>query len=225
MSVKAGFAAAAVLASLAGCAVDQGGDDRGAPRSRASEPATVRIDAAQAQRLRAVMIPLLARMDQPLGAGEVKVGVWDDPHVNAANAGGGSFYVTTGLLQRASEDQLRGIMAHEIAHADLGHVAKTQTLATGLQIGTLVLDQILPGSGAIAPIAGRLALNAYTRSEESAADAHAVTLMKRAGFDGRRVMGDALEWIARTEGDSGGGFMDTHPATADRIAAIRDLPP
>lgn len=54
--------------------------------------------------------------------------------------------------------------------------------------------------------------------------AHAVTLMKRAGHDGRQLMGDALTWIARTEGESGGGFMDSHPATADRIQAIRDLP-
>jgi putative metalloprotease len=222
MNPKITLLAAALLASMAGCAIDQ--SERPAPRAPAAEPATVQIDKAQAERLRAVMLPLLARMDQPLAASEVKVGVWDDPRVNAANAGGGAFFVTTGLLERASEDQLRGIMAHEIAHADLGHVAKTQTLAAGLEIGTFVLDQILPGSGAIAPIASRLAISAYTRSEESAADAHAVTLMKRAGHDGRRVMGDALTWIARTEGESGGGFMDSHPTTADRIQAIKDLP-
>jgi Zn-dependent protease with chaperone function len=32
--------------------------------------------------------------------------------------------VTTGLLEKANDDQLRAVMAHVIAHADLGHVAK-----------------------------------------------------------------------------------------------------
>ena len=42
-------------------------------------------------------------------------------------------------------------MAHEVAHADLGHVAKIQTLGTGMNIGIFVLDQIFPGSGYITP--------------------------------------------------------------------------
>lgn len=220
-------AALCVAIGLANCAADGPRTaDRPSERgtTRAEGPATVRIDAAQGRRLQRVMAPLIARMNEPLAAKDVSVTVWDDTHINAANAGGGAFYVTTGLLARANDDQLRGIMAHEIAHADLGHVAKTQTLATGLGIGTLILDQILPGSGAITPIAGRLLLSAHTRSEEADADAHAVRLLQRSGYDGRTVMAGALVWIQRTEGDSGGGFFDTHPATGDRISAIESLP-
>jgi predicted Zn-dependent protease len=35
---------------------------------------------------------------------QVRVGIMDDPRVNAASAGGGEFYVTTGLLQKANDD-------------------------------------------------------------------------------------------------------------------------
>ena len=80
------------------------------------------LSAAQAQRLKRLMDPLIRHMNRPIPAGNVKVTVLQDSHINAANGGGGDFYVTSGLLQKARDDELRGILAHEIAHADLGHV-------------------------------------------------------------------------------------------------------
>ena len=213
-----------VATSLLGCAVERQGSADERPAPRAGAPETARLDVAQIRRLQHIMPPLIAHMNDPLPSDQVKITLWSDAHINAANAGGGKFYVTTGLLQKASDDQLRAILAHEIAHADLGHVAKTQTLATGMSIGTLILDQILPGAGSIAPLASELVLNAYSRSEESEADLHAVTIMKRAGLDGKALMANGLTWIQRTEGDSGGGFFASHPATGERIAAIRALP-
>jgi len=44
---------------------------------------------------------------------------------------------------------LGGCWAHELAHDDLGHVAKAQALGAGLGIGMIILDQIFPGSGGI----------------------------------------------------------------------------
>lgn len=223
-------AVAAIMASLAlgGCLAVETGPatpERRAPErtERPREPATAQLPASQVQRLQRIMTPLIQHMDRPLSTKEVRVTVWDDPHINAANAGGGDFYVTTGLMAKSTDQQLRGVLAHEIAHADLGHAAKTQTLATGLQIGSLILDQVLPGSGAIAPVAGNLILSAYTRSEESEADAHAVKILRRAGHDGKATMVDALSWIQRVEGESGGGFFDTHPATGERVEAVRAL--
>ena len=172
------------------------------------------------------MPPLFQHMNRPLPLNQVSVTILDDPQVNAANAGGGKFYVTTGLLQRASDDNLRGVLAHEIAHADLGHVAKQETLGIGLDLGAILLEQILPGSSVITPIAGQLLANAYSRSEESAADEHSVTILRRAGYDGKATMVNMLTWIAQTEGGEGGGggFLSTHPATADRVRAIQRLP-
>jgi Zn-dependent protease with chaperone function len=78
----------------------------------------------------------------PANDGHIKVSV---PQINAANAGGGEFYVTTGLLEKASDDRLRGVLAHEVAHADLGHVAKAQTLGTGMNIGIIILARTYRG--------------------------------------------------------------------------------
>jgi len=148
------------------------------------------------------------------------VAVVDDDHINAGSAGEGQYLVTTGLLRKANDQQLAGVLAHEVAHDDLGHVAKAQRLNTGLAIGMVILDQIIPGSGNITPIAGTLISRAYGRQEEYQADAHGATLLKRAGHS-PKVMEETLTWLMSTEGGSEGGFFSTHPATDDRIAALR----
>ena len=189
------------------------------------ETKLVKVDAATAERLQNAMVPLLKVMDHPVQPNQVKVGVMDDPSINAANAGNSQFLVTTGLLKQANDTQLQSVLAHEIAHQDLNHVQKTQTLGTGLNIGMVLLDQIIPGSGALTPIAGELLLRKYTRGEEYAADKHGVQLLQRAGLPGKQMMADTLNWLVQSSGGgSGGGFLSTHPGTTDRVAAVKALP-
>src|SRR5262245_13266082 len=133
-----------IMMLAAGCAVQSGPTGGGQPqpqpqpRAGAPAPSNKKVDAAVVERLRRVMIPLMAKMNKPLQPNQVKVGIMDDPHINAASAGGGEFYVTTGLLEKANDDQMRGVLAHELAHDDLGHVAKAQRLGAGLSIGAVL---------------------------------------------------------------------------------------
>ena len=213
---------------LGGCAgVTTSSDGSASPTSRdttrqpSSPTAGARpVTGADATRLKQVMLPLMRAMNHPLDPSKVKIGIMDDDHINAASAGGGEFYVTRGLLEKANNEELAGVLAHELAHDDLGHVAKAQTLGTGLSIGAVILDQIFPGAGAIAPIAGKLVLNKYTQREEYQADAHGAEILQRAGMS-RDIMANTLTWLMQTEGgSSGGGFFATHPATTDRIEAL-----
>jgi predicted Zn-dependent protease len=219
---------AAFLAVTTACAgATSGGSSQpsGSPSSTgttARRPSATKLDPAQAERLQRVMIPLLKGMNKPLEPSQVKVGVMDDPSINAANAGGGQFLVTTGLLQKASDDQLRGVLAHELAHDDLNHVAKAQALGAGLNIGAIILDQIIPGSGAITPVAGQLLARGYSRKEEYEADRHGATILERTGHS-RQVMIDTLNWLIQETGGSKGGFLATHPGTSERIEALRNL--
>lgn len=176
---------------------------------------------AQAERLRRNMVPLLRVMNSPLSIEQVSVGILDSNEINAGNAGGGRFFVTKGLLDRANDSQLTGVLAHEIAHEDLNHVGKAQVVAAGLGIGVAILDQIFPGSGAITPLAGELVFRKYTREEEYAADAHGAELLERAGKN-RQLMIDTLTWLMRESGPTPGGFFSTHPGTEERIAALRN---
>jgi metalloprotease len=189
-----------------------------------AEKGAHQLDAAQAERIKRIMVPLIQHMTNPIPLSEVKLAVLDDPAINAANAGKGQFYVTTGLLEKANDEELRGVLAHEVAHEDLGHVAKTKILGTGLSIGAAILDQIIPGSGIIAPTVAKLAvMQPFGRQEEYQADAHAVDILNRAGYNGKKVVADMLTWLLQTSGNSG-GFLTDHPGTEERIKRIQQLP-
>jgi len=181
---------------------------------------TAIVDATQAGRLQRLMLPLVKVMDHPVPTNQLKVAITNDPQINAANAGGGQFVVTSGLLQKANDDQLRSVLAHELAHQDLNHVAKAQILGVGLNIGAAILNQIFPGSGAIAPLAGELVARQYSRTEEYAADKHGAELLVRAGYP-KQMMIDTLTWLMQTSGSDSGGFFADHPGTGDRIEALR----
>jgi predicted Zn-dependent protease len=190
---------------------------REAPPARAKQ-----LDPRDAERLQRIMLPLLRAGSRARSAKDVRVAVIDDPNINAANAGGGEFLVTTGLLQKANDDQLRGVLAHEIAHDDLGHVARAQVLGVGLNLGVILLEQLIPGSSAVTPVAGTLIARGHSRSEELEADRHAVEILERAGYP-KEVMIDALAWVMKSSPQDGGGFLSTHPATSERIEALRRL--
>jgi putative metalloprotease len=219
------FAVAAVTAVMvAACATPAAAPPSQPSTQRAPTPtpSSRTVRAQDAERLQRLMAPLIRAMNNPRPLNQIKVGIMDDPQVNAANAGNGEFYVTRGLLEKANDQQLLGVLAHEVAHEDLRHVAKAQTLGAGLSIGAVILDQIIPGSGAITPIAGQLISRGYSRREEYAADQHGVELLKRVGQP-KQVMIDTLQWLVASEGGSPGGFFATHPATGDRIEALKEL--
>jgi len=227
--IRAGWTSTACLLAgavlLFGCAVEtssaptsRGPADPGRPATK-----TAALDPAQGERLKRIMTPLIGAMNHPRPLNQVQVGVIDDPGINAASAGGGEFYVTVGLLRKANDEQLMAVLAHEVAHDDLGHVAKAQALGVGVGIGAVILDQIFPGSGQIAPIAGALITRSYSRKEEYDADQHGVVILRRIGQP-KEVMINTLTWLMQTEGgSSSGGFFATHPATGDRIEALRRL--
>jgi predicted Zn-dependent protease len=163
-------------------------------------------------------------MDNPRRLNEVRVRVIDDPKINAANAGGGEFQITTGLLARANDDQLRGCSHTRLPTMILATWPEHRRWVLGLNIGVILLEKFFPGSSAVTPIAGALIANSYSRSEELAADRHGVEILRRAGYS-KELMIDTLTWLTRTSGgDSGGGFLSTHPGTEERIDALRKMP-
>jgi predicted Zn-dependent protease len=188
-------------------------DRRGISSARAEQQTT---------RLRAIMLPLLRVTDRHLALEDVRLSIVDDPAINAASAGDGRYYVTEGLLNRANDEQLRGVLAHEISHEDLGHPARAQLVGTGVSLGVALLEEIFPGSSSLTPLAGSLISNTYTRPLELEADRHAVALLERAGYS-KNTMIDALTWLERCNGDTGGSILSSHPATSERIQALRAL--
>lgn len=77
----------AALLISAGCGAIQVGQQAAVP----AKADIRRVAPQEAQRLYNIMVPLLRNMDKPLDPREVRIGIIDDPQINAANAGGGNF--------------------------------------------------------------------------------------------------------------------------------------
>jgi beta-barrel assembly-enhancing protease len=97
-------------------------------------------------------------------------------------------------------------------------------LGAGLSIGAALLEQILSGSGAIAPLAATLIARGHSRTEEYAADRYAIMLLRRIGYP-PDVMIETLSWIQRSSGDqhADDGFLSTHPSLNDRILRSKKM--
>lgn len=141
---------------------------------------------------------------------------------NALALPGGTIIVTDQLVKLAkSDDEIAGVIAHEIGHVTGRHSLKQiyRILGVGFMIGVIggdsgqIVDDFVTQASALQTLA-------YTREFEADADARSVELMVRAGRDPTAFV-DLLDRI--TAGGSGAkktGWLSTHPGTADRRDAV-----
>lgn len=144
--------------------------------------------------------------------------IHDDSVLNAFCTPGGYIYVYTGLIKfLESEDQLAGVMGHEIAHADERH----STEALTKQYGTEVLFAILFGNdqGTLTQIAKGMIGLKYSRNNESEADMRSVDYLYPTQYDARGAA-RFFEKILALGGGSGPEFLSTHPSPENRVEAI-----
>lgn len=165
--------------------------------------------------------------------------------INAFATLGGYIGMNAGLVLTArSEDEVAGVLGHEISHVTQRHVVRSVERAKKEQIpimlaalGMVIAAQSAGGDGAstddatMAAVVGSQALMIqrqidYTRANESEADRIGIQTLNRAGYDV-----DALgDFFARMESagraNSGGytapDYLRTHPVTATRISEARD---
>lgn len=186
------------------------------------QPSSRAQDNAQLRRIKTLMAPLVGAVDNPNRFARINIQIINDAKINAGTSGGGQFVVTTGLLRQFNDAELRGVLAHEIAHEDLGHPVKQQLVNVGLRLGVALLERVFPASGSLTPVAGNIIAASYSRPQELEADRHAVTLLRRAGYS-KQTMVAALTRIVEVEGHNGGGFLSTHPAIDERIRELQQL--
>ena len=157
--------------------------------------------------------------------------VLDTDEINAMALPGGFFYVNSGLILACdSEDELAGVMAHEIAHVAAHHAAREMTRMNYMQIGSIPLMIFTQGTWTgygiyeAAQLAVPLTFLQFSREYEAEADYLGTQYMYRAGYDPQGLVSifeklDALE--KHKPGALSKAFSD-HPATPDRIANIED---
>ena len=171
---------------------------------------------------RAALTTLIARLESEAGlAMPLRAGVLRRKEANAVALPGGQIYVFDGLIAQAqTPDELAGVIAHEIGHVARRDGVKSVLEAAGLSFLFGMLFGDFVGGGAVVVAARSVLQSSYSRETEAFSDAYAVALMNRVGGNAE-ALGSLLARIDDLHG--GPEILRDHPATADRVAAIRRL--
>jgi predicted Zn-dependent protease len=168
----------------------------------------------------------------------VEIHLVADDRINAFVAGGQRVFLNTGLLLAVRDPlEIAGVIAHETGHISGGHLARTQQAlqaATTQSILAFLLGAaaMVGGGGADAGAAVMLGgremtertLLRYTRSQESAADQAAVSLLIKAGYSPRGLV-SFMELMGQQEGlieARQDPYVRSHPMFPDRANALRE---
>ena len=160
--------------------------------------------------------------------------VADYREINAFALPGGPVWVNRGAIQAAaSESQLAGVLAHEIAHISQRHAAQQLSNAMVTNLGLSLLGALLGNSGGAnaANIAARYVASGaflkFSRDDEREADRVGAGIMARAGWDSHGMI-ELMETIReqeRRDPSSVEAFFSNHPSPKDRIALLRQVVP
>jgi predicted Zn-dependent protease len=163
--------------------------------------------------------------------------VVNSSEVNAFALPGGFIYVNRGAIEQADrEDELAGIMGHEIGHVVRRHsVQQLQKRERG-DVALVVLCTLTRAcgtiSGRVAIDVGANALTArYSQHDEAEADSEGVLNTRRVGIDpeGLPSFFQKLLDMQKQSPTAVEAFFSTHPTDESRVAATRrqiaSLPP
>lgn len=156
----------------------------------------------------------------------------DEQTVNAFALPGGQIFITAALLSRLkSDDQVAGVIGHEIGHVvgrhGAEHMAKAQ-LTQGLT-GAAVIAAYDPNnaasrnSAAVAAMVGNMINMKFGRDDELESDKLGLYYMHASGYNPNEMVE-----VMRVLEEAGGGsqrseFFSTHPSPENRIGRIKEI--
>lgn len=142
--------------------------------------------------------------------------------VNAFAMANGCVRVFAGLMDVASDDEIRAVIGHEIGHVKLGHTKKEMKVAI---LASAAREGVAENGGKAGAVAqsdlGNIAeafVNAqYSQEQESDADAYGYEFMVRHHYD-PKAMVSMLKTL-----DGKGGLFSSHPSSPERVNSIEEL--
>ncbi len=151
---------------------------------------------------------------------------------NAFATPAGHVFFNSGLIEALdTEDELAGIMAHEIAHVVHRHISQRIAQAKKVQLATLagMAAGALLGIGGVgaaaqgvmmgSAAAGQSAMLAYSRENELEADETGLEILYQSGFDEEGLLSGlkiirSKQWFGSDQIPT---YLMTHPASEERM--------
>lgn len=145
--------------------------------------------------------------------------IHNDSTLNAFCGPGGKIYVYTGIIKYLdNEDQLAGVLGHEIAHAARRHV--TQEMTKQNTYSTLLDIIVGKDHSKLIDVAAGLITLKFSRANEAEADKYSVIYLCPTEYKSDGAAGFFTKLLAHGQGSSTPAFLSDHPSDTSRITAI-----
>ena len=143
--------------------------------------------------------------------------------VNAWAMANGCVRVYSGLMDMMTDDEVRGVVGHEMGHVALGHTKKAMQVA----FATSAVRSAASSAGGIAgalsasqlgDFSEKLINAQFSQTQESAADDYSFDVQKKKGQDPSGLV-SAFQKLAKLDGGKS-SMLSSHPASAARAQHI-----
>jgi len=176
--------------------------------------------------LRRVANKMLSVLNAPGEPWQYSFDVIDSKEVNAFSLPGGPTFFCTGLLDRLmTEDELAGVLGHELTHVRKEHWAYQyrDEQQKGLLLDlALIIAHANQEAADLADIGLDVLVNLpYSRQHETEADDGGFAWMLKAGYN-PEGLADVFRLLKSIPGDKPPPFLSDHPADNARIQRIAD---
>lgn len=142
---------------------------------------------------------------------------------NAFALPSGTVVLTDELIELAHNDEeLIGVLAHEIGHVQENHIVRTLLVQTGIGLLLSIATGDVAGAGATVLVPSVLLNSSYSRGFEREADAFALRYLQARGMSGNSIRDLLLRVEEEDGGDNSGDapkwldYLSTHPPTDER---------
>ncbi len=171
----------------------------------------------------------LANISKSLGSNidghEVNYKVYMTKDVNAWAMANGCVRVYSGLMDMMNDNEVEGILGHEMGHVALGHTRKSMQIAyaavaarTAASAAGGVAEQL--NKSQLGDLGEKLVNSQFSQHQESQADDFSYDLLKKRGVNTEGLV-TSFEKLDKLSEGRGSSMFDSHPPSTERANNIR----
>ncbi|TXK26528.1 M48 family metallopeptidase [Ottowia sp. GY511] len=157
--------------------------------------------------------------------------VYLSPQVNANATPDGSIRVYSGLMDLMNDQEMLGIIGHEIGHVKLGHSMSAMRTAYMASAGRKAAASSRGAGGALAAselgeMGEALVNSQFSQSQETSSDDYGLAFMKKHGYNVKAMESAFRKLEAQRNGKKASAMenmMSTHPDPGARADRMRDM--
>lgn len=151
--------------------------------------------------------------------------VYLDSNVNAFALPDGSIRIYSGLMDLMNDQELIGVIGHEIGHVKLKHSKQTMKTAYAAAAAREGVASQGGNAGLLADsqlgsLTEELANAQFSQAEETQSDDYSLSFMKKHHYDPKALV-SAFKKLAK-QSDSKGSLLSSHPAPGKRATRIAE---